>query len=259
MKHSTSPTGEKFPLPTESDYKKEMLRLHKLVAAAKKEKKEIVVVMGVGFVGAVMAAIVADTEDKRRQAHQVRHRLPAPQPAQLLEDPAAQPRRSPRQGRRPGGGSDDRALRPGEEDAHCHVQQRLPQAGRLCGGRRAVRLHQERAGQHADRRGRHGRPRSDHAHHRREDPAALPGPDRNHRRTRHHGICCLADPQEGVRQHAGSRPTPLLAHSFERVMPGRNMSRASATSGGSAPAATTKRRERVEKFLHEVLNTETFR
>jgi len=42
-----------------------MKRLEKLVAAARKEGKEIVVVMGVGFVGAVMAAIVADTVDKK--------------------------------------------------------------------------------------------------------------------------------------------------------------------------------------------------
>ncbi|MCK4465022.1 MAG: nucleotide sugar dehydrogenase, partial [Bacteroidales bacterium] len=35
-----------------------------LVELARKDKKEIVVVMGIGFVGAVMAAIVADTEDE---------------------------------------------------------------------------------------------------------------------------------------------------------------------------------------------------
>jgi nucleotide sugar dehydrogenase len=36
-----------------------------LAAAARSERKEIVVVMGVGFVGAVMAAIIADTVDKK--------------------------------------------------------------------------------------------------------------------------------------------------------------------------------------------------
>jgi nucleotide sugar dehydrogenase len=63
-KHSVSPAGEKFPIPAKKEYAAEMARLEKLVKKARREGKEIVVVMGVGFVGAVMAAIVADTEDK---------------------------------------------------------------------------------------------------------------------------------------------------------------------------------------------------
>jgi nucleotide sugar dehydrogenase len=62
---SVSPSGEAFDLPGKSDYAKEMSRLETLVGAARSEGKEIVVVMGVGFVGAVMAAIVADTVDKK--------------------------------------------------------------------------------------------------------------------------------------------------------------------------------------------------
>jgi UDP-N-acetyl-D-glucosamine dehydrogenase len=65
LKYSVSPTGEKFPLPAADDYKTEMARLEKLAAKARKEGKEVVVVMGVGFVGAVMAAIVADTKDSK--------------------------------------------------------------------------------------------------------------------------------------------------------------------------------------------------
>ncbi len=61
---SVSPSGEKFEIPGQSQYTEEMARLEKLVAQARSEDKEIVVVMGVGFVGAVMAAIVADTVDK---------------------------------------------------------------------------------------------------------------------------------------------------------------------------------------------------
>ncbi|MEI7490135.1 MAG: UDP binding domain-containing protein [Bacteroidota bacterium] len=47
------------------DYSKEFQRLEQLVIKARKEKKEIVVVMGIGFVGSVMAATVADTKDKK--------------------------------------------------------------------------------------------------------------------------------------------------------------------------------------------------
>ncbi|MCL4193558.1 MAG: hypothetical protein KJZ87_17610 [Thermoguttaceae bacterium] len=63
--YSCSPSGEKFPLPAREDYVQELDRIRRLVEQARSEDKEIVVVMGVGFVGAVMAAIIADTVDKR--------------------------------------------------------------------------------------------------------------------------------------------------------------------------------------------------
>jgi UDP-N-acetyl-D-glucosamine dehydrogenase len=62
--YSVSPSGEKFPIPQKDDYVKEKERISLLVDKARSEGKEIVVVMGVGFVGAVMAAIVADTVNK---------------------------------------------------------------------------------------------------------------------------------------------------------------------------------------------------
>ncbi len=65
VKYSVSPAGEKFAIPTEKEHAEELKRLKRLVNKARKEGKEIVVVMGVGFVGAVMAAIVADTTDKK--------------------------------------------------------------------------------------------------------------------------------------------------------------------------------------------------
>jgi UDP-N-acetyl-D-glucosamine dehydrogenase len=66
-KISISPNGEQFPLPKPEDYKDEFERLKKRVAEEKAKNHEIVVVMGLGFVGAVMAAIVADTVDKKGQ------------------------------------------------------------------------------------------------------------------------------------------------------------------------------------------------
>ncbi|MHC4664896.1 MAG: nucleotide sugar dehydrogenase [Planctomycetota bacterium] len=62
---SISPEGERFPIPAQGEYAAEFERIESLVQAARSEGKEIVVVMGVGFVGAVMAAIVADTVDKK--------------------------------------------------------------------------------------------------------------------------------------------------------------------------------------------------
>jgi UDP-N-acetyl-D-glucosamine dehydrogenase len=65
VQFSISPAGEKFPLPKPEDYKAEFDRLKKLTVKERAKGREIVVVMGVGFVGAVMAAIVADTVDKK--------------------------------------------------------------------------------------------------------------------------------------------------------------------------------------------------
>ena len=64
-KYSVSPNGEKFPLPKPEDYKTEFETIKKRVKQERAKGREIVVVMGVGFVGAVMAAIVADTVDKK--------------------------------------------------------------------------------------------------------------------------------------------------------------------------------------------------
>jgi nucleotide sugar dehydrogenase len=61
---SISPSGEYFAIPAAEDYRAEFKRLEKLVVQARSEGKEIVVVMGVGFVGAVMAAVIADSHDE---------------------------------------------------------------------------------------------------------------------------------------------------------------------------------------------------
>ncbi len=61
---SVSPSGESFPLPLPDEYASEYERVAALAAAAKAKGQEVVVVMGVGFVGAVMAAIIADATDE---------------------------------------------------------------------------------------------------------------------------------------------------------------------------------------------------
>jgi nucleotide sugar dehydrogenase len=61
--YSFSPTGEKFELPKREDYLKEFERLQEVVEKQRALGREIVLVMGIGFVGAVMAAVVADAED----------------------------------------------------------------------------------------------------------------------------------------------------------------------------------------------------
>ncbi|MEW6442130.1 MAG: nucleotide sugar dehydrogenase [bacterium] len=62
--YSISPDGERFPLPTEDDYSREWERLQGLAAEQRRLGRQIVVVVGIGFVGVVMAAVVADSEDE---------------------------------------------------------------------------------------------------------------------------------------------------------------------------------------------------
>jgi len=52
-------------LPSSDDYAREYERLKHIVDEQRELGREIVVVMGVGFVGAVMAAVVADTENNK--------------------------------------------------------------------------------------------------------------------------------------------------------------------------------------------------
>jgi nucleotide sugar dehydrogenase len=61
---SVSPAGETFPLPGEADHVNEFKHLQKVVAEQRLLGREIVVVMGIGFVGAVMAGVIADSVDK---------------------------------------------------------------------------------------------------------------------------------------------------------------------------------------------------
>src|SRR5437762_10129346 len=66
--YSISPSGEKFLLPGANQFKSEFARLKKLAAGQRRQGREIVVVVGVGFVGAVMAAVIADSTDAKGRA-----------------------------------------------------------------------------------------------------------------------------------------------------------------------------------------------
>ncbi|HRT62668.1 MAG TPA: UDP binding domain-containing protein [Syntrophales bacterium] len=62
---SVCPAGRSYSLPKPGDYVRELKRLRKIVARERARGMEIVVVMGVGFVGAVMAGVVADSTDRK--------------------------------------------------------------------------------------------------------------------------------------------------------------------------------------------------
>ena len=62
---SISPSGTSYPIPGKGDYAAEFEHLKKRAEEARVRGQEVVVVMGLGFVGVVMAAIVADTRDEK--------------------------------------------------------------------------------------------------------------------------------------------------------------------------------------------------
>jgi UDP-N-acetyl-D-glucosamine dehydrogenase len=66
-KVSVSPWGEVFPLPTAEESAQELSRLRERAAEQRKLGREIVVVIGLGFVGTVMAAVIADAVDGRKK------------------------------------------------------------------------------------------------------------------------------------------------------------------------------------------------
>jgi nucleotide sugar dehydrogenase len=71
LQYSISPSGEKFMLPQPADYAAEIAGLRTLAAAERAAGREIVVVMGLGFVGAVMAAVIADSTDGEGRSRKV--------------------------------------------------------------------------------------------------------------------------------------------------------------------------------------------
>ena len=60
---SVCPAGREYCLPREEDYGREFERIRLMVEEQRSMGREIVLVMGVGFVGAVMAGVIADTVD----------------------------------------------------------------------------------------------------------------------------------------------------------------------------------------------------
>ena len=84
---SVSPSGERFPIPQEHDYEAEMARLTKLVEENREAGREIVVVVGVGFVGAVMAAVIADSTNATGQPGKLVIGMQCPSPRSYWKIP----------------------------------------------------------------------------------------------------------------------------------------------------------------------------
>ncbi|MCX5645876.1 MAG: nucleotide sugar dehydrogenase [Phycisphaerae bacterium] len=255
---SVSPTGEKFELPKSTDYAAELQRLEALVRVARAEGKEIVVVMGVGFVGAVMAAIIADTVDKKtgkpskfvigcqRPSPRSYWKIPLLNRGQSpvkAEDPEVDPMiaRCVNQKKTLVATYSSDCLKLADcvvVDVQCDYTKH--ELGNMCTGEaemNALEATMKTIGE-------------------RITPNCLvliettvaPGTTE-----------FVAWPiMKKAFAKRGLESAPLLSHSFERVMPGREYVSSIRDFWRVCSGCTPEARDRVVKFLHEVINTEKF-
>jgi len=254
---SISPQGERFPLPSASDYRAEFQRLKRLAVRHRAEGREIVVVVGLGFVGAVMAAVVADAKDKRgrpvkfvigmqRPSSRSYWKIPllnrgiSPVKA---EDPEVDPmiHRCVKKSKTLVATFTEEALQLADVvvvDVQCdYLKESL---GNVRTGAADMAALEESMGRIAQ-----------HVH-----PSALvliettvaPGTTEQ-----------VAYPiMKKIFMRRGLEADPLLAHSYERVMPGRNYVASIRDFWRVCSGINATARERVVKFLSEVLNTEQY-
>jgi len=255
---STSPTGERFPIPASEDHTAEYERVKALAGAARADGREIVVVMGLGFVGAVMAAIVADTEDPTT-GRPTKFVIGCQRPSlrSYWKVPILNRGESPVQSEDP----DverliDRCVREKETLTATYASECLSLADCVVVDVQCDYIKQDL-----------GNMRSGEA-----DMEALEAT--LHTIGRNVPADCLVLIETTVAPGTtefvaypimkaefakrGITSEPVLAHSFERVMPGRHYVSSIRNFWRVCAGCTAEARDRVERFLHEVLNTDEF-
>ncbi len=257
-KFSISPGGEKFKLPKPEDYQAEFDRLQKIVTKERAKGREIVVVMGVGFVGAVMAAIVADTVDKKsgksskfvigmqRPSARSYWKIPllnrGVSPVKA-EDPEVDPMIA-------------RCVKEKKTLIATYTYDVLKLADAVVVDVQCDYLKNELGNVRNGQTDMAALEASLHEIAERIPAEALvliettvaPGTTEQ-----------VAYPiMKKVFKKRGIKSDPLLAHSYERVMPGRNYVASIRDFWRVCSGTNEKARQRVEKFLTEVLNTEKF-
>jgi UDP-N-acetyl-D-glucosamine dehydrogenase len=256
--YSISPAGERFAMPTKEQYEAELKRIESLVQNARRDGKEIVVVMGVGFVGAVMAAIIADTVDKKtgspskfvigcqRPSSRSYWKIPLLNRGQSpvkAEDPEVEPmiRRCVLEKKTLVATYNSDCLKFADcvvVDVQCDYTKK--ELGNMRSGRVEMGALEETIKTISEK-----------------VPASCltliettvaPGTTE-----------FIAWPiMKKTFAERGLKEEPLLAHSFERVMPGRNYVASIRDFWRVCSGCNPEARKRVEKFLREVLNTEKF-
>ena len=255
--YSISPTGEKFAIPTPAAYKTEFARLKKRVAEQRKDGKEIVVVVGVGFVGAVMAAVVADATDKKGRPTKFVIGMQRPSPRSYWKIPLL-----------------NRGLAPVKSEdpevdvmiARCVNEKRtltatftydaLKLADVVVVDVQCDYLKEDLGDCRTGSADMAALEASMATIAERIEPHALvliettvaPGTTEQ-----------IAYPiMKKIFEKRGLKSNPLLAHSYERVMPGKNYVASIRDFWRVCSGVSAKARKKVERFLKEIINTEDY-
>ena len=255
--YSLSPDGEKFPLPTKEDYKVELKRLKALVKKHKKLNHEIVVVMGVGFVGVAMAAVIADTEDKKNRSTKFVIGMQRPSTRSYWKIPVLNKGISPVT-------SEDKELAPMIKRSVLEKKTLTATFSYEALSLADVVVIDIQCDYHKEALGDVGNGFADMTP--LEDALAImaeyispealvliettvaPGTTEQ-----------IAYPIiKKVFKKRGIKTDPLLAHSFERVMPGKNYVSSIRDFWRVCSGINKKARKRVVEFLNEVLNTKDY-
>lgn len=255
---SISPAGEKFPLPTPADYRSEFARLQKLAQQNRKAGREIVVVVGLGFVGAVMAAVVADANDKKTgQPNKFVIGMQRPSPRSFWKIPLLSRGESPIKAEDP---EVDllirRCVKEKKTLAATFTEEALKLADVVVVDVQCDYLKESL-----------GNVRTGAA-----DMAALEASMGTIAEHIPAGALVLIETtvapgtteqvaypiMKKIFERRGIASDPLLAHSYERVMPGRNYVASIRDFWRVCSGINADARAKVTRFLNEVLNTEQF-
>ncbi len=255
--YSINPAGEQFALPQKNEYEQEFKRLETLASQARSEGKEVVVVMGIGFVGAVMAAIVADTVDEHGKPSKLVIGCQRPSLRSYWKIPMLNRGESP--------------VKAEDPEVDQIIQRTVVEKQTLVATYNAdclkladcvvVDVQCDYTKQDL------GYMRTGEA-----DMAALEATMRTIGENIPPECLVLIETTvaPGTTEFVawpilkkafakrGIKSTPLLAHSFERVMPGREYVSSIRDFWRVCSGCDAEARRRVEKFLHEVLNTKDF-
>jgi len=254
---AVTPQGESFPLPFKEEYDGEYLRMEKLAKEARAEGKEIVVVMGLGFVGVVMAAIVADTKDENGNYSKFVIGYQRPSVRSFWKIPLVNRGESPVKAEDP---EVDELITRTTTEAKTFVATFNSDCLKLADVV-VVDVQCDYAKQDL------GDMRTGET-----DMAALEASMRTIGETipPHALVLIETTVAPGTTEFVawpilkkafskrGLKETPLLSHSFERVMPGKEYVSSIRDFWRVCSGCDKEARDKVEKFLHEVLNTKEF-
>jgi nucleotide sugar dehydrogenase len=255
--YSISPKGEKFEIPGKETYNAEFNRLKKLADEAKNKGQEVVVVMGLGFVGVVMAAIVADTRDKKGKYSKFVIGYQRPSARSYWKIPVVNRGESPVKAEDP---EVDELITRTVDQKKTFVATFNHDCLKLADVV-VVDVQCDYAKQDL------GNMRTGET-----DMAALEASMKTIGETipPHALVLIETTVAPGTTEFVawpilkkafakrGLKETPLLSHSFERVMPGKEYVSSIRDFWRVCSGCDEEARNRVEKFLHEVLNTKEF-